>query len=221
MKLFAFQQRATAEALQRFVALGHVNPVGEANQDPLLPILPATRIWMAIIQTEITAAGGGDISMAVGDKYEVGVGVAHLLALTSEGDALEPFSELQAPPDRTWITRVVYSHYPFAIPADDSVVVPVVQDRRGDYWVLYTPGLKQNCWATFDADFTTGNATVDGTIRNQWGSGVDHTVTDIVLYNHPTDVAGTYIFSGSTGGYCTAQWRGVSNLWNIIIPQCP
>lgn len=95
----------------------------------------------------------------------------------------------------------------------------------GAKWALVRVGIglgaKENCWATFDDDFTTGNQTVAGTIQNQWGAGIDHGDTAIVLYNHPTDVSGTYIFSGSAGGWCTAQWRGTSNEWNIIIPQCP
>lgn len=80
---------------------------------------------------------------------------------------------------------------------------------------------KQFGRATFGAAFTTSNATVTGTLTDQWGFGVKHHATSITLRNMLTDVANTYLYHGSSGGACWCFYTGVANEWIMVVPQCP
>lgn len=98
-------------------------------------------------------------------------------------------------------------------------IAPHRQSRRW-YVVGFYP-LKEWGRAEFSQDFTTSDATVPGTLTDQWGYGADHTDTDITLHNLETGTASEYVFCGSSGGACWCRYMGTSDDWALVIPECP
>lgn len=94
-------------------------------------------------------------------------------------------------------------------------------------WLLLTAGtyqddsLKELARATFDEALATTDASISGTLTDQWGAGRAHDSTSVTLYNFLTDVPGEYEFYGAEGAACICGYRGTGTDWQIIIVQCP
>lgn len=94
-------------------------------------------------------------------------------------------------------------------------------------WMLLTSGtyqddsLKELARATFDEELSTVDASISGTLTDQWGVGREHDSTSVTLYNFETDVPGEYEFYGVEGAACICGYRGTGTDWQMIIVQCP
>lgn len=167
---------------------------------------------MATAKTTITAATGGD----AGTNYVVGSGEASLLELNiSDAKLLKS----EASVGGTWRSVTVYNPYDNAIPISTKLIFPIVQDRKGLFWVATPIIFKPHCRFTLDAALATSDASKSATITSQWGQGITHPTTSITVENLLTSTGGLYLFEGASGAAGRASYK-TGTTWNIENMQC-
>lgn len=210
--LYGFNEREVAQKLHDFVKAGKLE--GSLSESNVLPntFTPATRIWMATAKTTITAATGGD----AGTNYAVGTGEVYLLELDQDSSQLW---KSEASPGGTWRSVPVFNLYDNSIPISTKLVFPVIQDRKGLFWVATPIIFKPHCRFTLNAALTTSAASVAATITHQWGQGIAHPTTSITVENLLTDTGGVYLYEGASGAAGRASYKS-GTTWNIENMQC-
>ena len=82
---------------------------------------------------------------------------------------------------------------------------------------------KPKCRFTLDEELTTAMSSAEATLTDQWGQGIDHTVTSITVENQESDSAGLYVFEGNSGAAGWASFKShtaSTAIWTIDNMQC-
>ena len=81
--------------------------------------------------------------------------------------------------------------------------------------------LKQFCRFTLDSSMDDSDSHQDATITAQYGEGLEHTVTDIEVWNLETHASGVFMFTGAMGAVGYAFYDEPNDKWIIIQMECP
>lgn len=81
--------------------------------------------------------------------------------------------------------------------------------------------LKQLCRFTLDSSMADSDSHQDATITAQYGEGLEHTVTDIEVWNLETHASGVFMFTGAMGAAGYAFYDDPNDKWVIIQMECP
>lgn len=106
-----------------------------------------------------------------------------------------------------------------AIPADTWCYVKT--DDFGVWWIVPVGGGFNRVRFYLDADLATTDASKSATVSAVCNGSLAAASDTITVFNHPTSVGGTYIFSGTTGAYGTAIYDDTLAHWDVIQMECP